>query len=128
MKRQQIIYWIATIWLSLGMVSTGVVQLMRMEQEVQKMYALGYAPYVMTLIGFWKIAGTVVVLLPQLPLVKEWAYAGFFFLMSGALVSHLAMHDDPINCFGPALLLVLNIVSWYFRPQNRKLTFTHSNL
>ncbi|HET6227517.1 MAG TPA: DoxX family protein, partial [Bacteroidia bacterium] len=53
---------------------------------------------------------------------KEWAYAGFFFAMSGAVYSHLANGDSPKELFGPCLLIALTIVSWYFRPAERKLT------
>lgn len=120
-KRDKIIYWVATIWLSLGMVSTGIVQLIQMEEEVQKMNALGYPSYFLTIIGIWKILGVIAVLVPKLPLIKEWAYAGFFFLMSGAIFTHLAVKDEAVEYFGPALLLVLTMISWYFRPGDRKL-------
>jgi len=119
-KRDRIIYWVATIWLSLGMVSTGIVQLVQMDEEVQKMNALGYPSYFLTIIGIWKLLGVVAILAPKLPLIKEWAYAGFFFLMSGAIFTHFAVGDEAAEYFGPSLLLILTIVSWYFRPANRK--------
>ena len=115
-KRDKIIYWIATIWLSLGMVSTGIVQLTQMEDEVQKMQVLGYPPYFLVIIGVWKLLGVVSILVPGFPLVKEWTYAGFFFLMTGAILSHLAVRDNPVEYFGPSLLLILTIISWKFRP------------
>ena len=115
-KRNKIIYWIATGWLALGMVSTGTVQLIKMEEEVTKMAQLGYPSYLLTILGTWKILGTVAVLVPKFPLLKEWAYAGFFFNMSGAVVSHLASGSDPKELFGPMLLLILTVVSWYFSP------------
>jgi uncharacterized membrane protein YphA (DoxX/SURF4 family) len=121
-KRDKIIYWIATIWLSLGMVSTGIVQLIQLKEEVEMFSHLGYPSYLLIILGVWKILGTVVVLIPKFPLLKEWAYAGFFFVMSGALFSHLAMGDGVKDLFGPALLIVLTVVSWYFRPADRKLT------
>lgn len=65
--------------------------------------------------------GVVAVLVPGIPLVKEWAYAGFFFVMSGAIVSHIAVGDPVSQIFPPLLLLVLTVVSWYLRPENRKL-------
>lgn len=120
-KRNKIVYWVATIWLGLGMVSTGIVQLIQMEEEVQKMNTLGYPSYFLTIIGVWKILGVIAVLVPKFALVKEWAYAGFFFLMSGAIFTHLAVADEAVEYFGPTLLLVLTIVSWYFRPADRKL-------
>lgn len=120
-KRDKIIYWVATIWLSLGMASTGIVQLIQMKEEVQKIDTLGYPSYFLTIIGVWKILGVIAVLVPKFPLVKEWAYSGFFFLMSGAIFTHLAVGAIVVEYFGPALLLVLTVVSWYFRPANCKI-------
>ena len=121
-KRNKIIYWIATGWLALGMVSTAIVQLIRLEEEVDKTSSvLGYPTYFLTIIGTWKILGVIAVLILKFPLLKEWAYAGFFFLMSGAIISHLAVGDRTVELFGPALLLVLTIVSWYCRPADRKM-------
>lgn len=119
-KRNNIIYWIATIWLSLGMASTGIVQFINMEEEADMMTRLGYPIYMLTILGVWKILGVIAVLIPKFPLLKEWAYAGFFFAMSGAVFSHIAVNDQPIELFGPFLLIVLTVVSWYFRPASRK--------
>ena len=120
-KRNKIIYWVATIWLALGMVSTGIVQLLKVKEEAAMMAHLGYPGYFLTIIGVWKILGVVTVLIPKFPLLKEWAYAGFFFVMSGAVLSHLAADDGAKEFFGPVLLLILMVVSWYFRPADRKI-------
>jgi len=120
-KRDKIIYWVATIWLSLGMVSTGIVQIIHMDEEVQKMNTLGYPVYFLTIIGTWKLLGVVAVLMPKFPLVKEWAYSGFFFLMTGAIFTHIAVGDGAETYFGPALLLVLTIISWFYRPNERRI-------
>jgi hypothetical protein len=121
-KRNKIIYWIATVWLAVGMTSTGLVQLLRVEAEVHKTsLTLGYPEYFLTILGIWKILGVVAVLIPKYPLLKEWAYSGFFFVMSGAIFSHLAVGDKPSELFGPALLLILTVVSWYYRPADRTL-------
>jgi len=125
-KRNKIIYWIATLWLALGMTSTGVVQLIKMKEEVEMMDHLGYPIYFLTIIGIWKILGVFTVLIPKFTLLKEWAYAGFFFVMSWAIFSHLACGDAPIALFGPILLLILTIVSWYFRPLERKIVSVQS--
>lgn len=119
-KRDKIIYWVATGWLSLGMVSTGIVQLIHMQEEVDLFTRLGYPIYFLTLLGIWKLLGVVAVIVPKFPVMKEWAYAGFFFAMTGALYSHAAMGDEAKEYFGPSLLLVLTILSWYFRPAERK--------
>jgi len=126
-KRNKIIYWIATVWLALGMASTGIVQLMKMKEETVMMAHLGYPLYFLTLLGIWKILGVIAILIPKFPLLKEWAYAGFFFAMSGAVFSHLAMGDASKDLFGPVLLLILTGLSWYFRPADRKIIFTNFN-
>lgn len=114
-KRDKIIYWISTLWLALGMVSTGIVQIVKMQEEADMMRHLGYPLYFLTLLGVWKILGVIAVLVPKFPLVKEWAYAGFFFAMSGAVFSHLAVGDAAKEFFGPVLLLILTVLSWYFK-------------
>lgn len=121
-KRNRIIYWIATIWLALGMTSTAIVQLIKMKEETDMMVRLGYPFYFLTIIGIWKILGVIAVLVPRFPLLKEWAYAGFFFTMSGAVFSHIAVGDSAKDLFGPILLIVLTVVSWYFRPESRRLS------
>ena len=121
-KRNKIIYWVSTIWLSLGMLSSGIVQLLRVKEETDFIVDLGYPTYFLTIFGFWKILGVVAVLVPGFPVVKEWAYAGFFFAMSGALYSHAAMGSALGEFFPPLLLLTLTVVSWYFRPPNKKLS------
>jgi hypothetical protein len=119
-KRNKIIYWIATLWLALGMLSTGIVQLLKMKEEADMMAKLGYPVYMLTILGIWKILGVIAILVPKFALVKEWAYAGFFFAMSGAVFSHFAVGDAAKDFFGPVLLLVLTFLSWHFRPADRK--------
>ena len=119
-KRNKIIYWIATLWLSLGMVATGIVQILKVPAEASKMAFLGYPLYFLTILGIWKLLGVITVLIPKFPLLKEWAYAGFFFAMSGAVFSHVASGSAAKELFGPILLLLLTVLSWYFRPADRK--------
>jgi uncharacterized membrane protein YphA (DoxX/SURF4 family) len=127
-KRNKIIYWISTLWLALGMTATGIVQLLRMESQgavappgVYGIKYLGYPVYLLTILGVWKILGVVAVLIPKFPRLKEWAYAGFFFVMSGAIFSHIASGSPVKEIFPSLLLLILTVVSWYFRPADRKL-------
>jgi uncharacterized membrane protein YphA (DoxX/SURF4 family) len=97
-----------------------------MKEETQFVLDLGYPAYLLTLLGILKILGIVAVLIPRFPVIKEWAYAGFFFAMSGAVYSHIAVHNPPKDLFGPVLLLVLSAVSWYFRPEDRKVIVANS--
>jgi uncharacterized membrane protein YphA (DoxX/SURF4 family) len=123
-KRNKIIYWIATLWLALGMISTGAVQLLRGKEGtggVEMITQLGYPVYLLTLLGIWKVLGVVAVLIPKFPLLKEWAYAGFFFVVTGAAFSHIAA-GSANQIYPSLLLLVLLLTSWYFRPAERKIT------
>jgi DoxX-like family len=127
-KRNQIIYWISTMWLALGMLATGTLQLFKAKAEgalappgVFGITHLGYPVYFLTILGVWKILGVAAVLVPKFPLLKEWAYAGFFFAMSGALFSHIASGDSLTENVPALLLLVLTVLSWYFRPADRKI-------
>ena len=123
-KRDKIIYWIATIWLALGMLSTGAVQLFKAKEGqggVDMITHLGYPVYLLTMLGIWKILGVVALLIPKSPLLKEWAYAGFSFVMAGAIFSHIASGDPVIELLPSSLLLILTLVSWYFRPADRKI-------
>ena len=124
-KRTKTIYWIATIWLALGMVSTAAVQLFKGKTGqggVDMITHLGYPIYLLTILGIWKILGVVAVLIPKFTLLKEWAYAGFFFVMTGAMFSHIALGDSFNEIWPSLLLLVLTLISWYFRPADRKIT------
>ncbi len=120
-KKNNLIYWISTVWLSLGMVSTGVVQILNIKEEVDFIIRLGYPEYILMLLGISKILGVVAILIPGRPLLKEWAYAGFFFTMVGAVFSHIAAGNPLSELFPPLLLLALTLVSWHFRPAGRKI-------
>ena len=110
------------------MLATGTLQLFKVKAEgavappgVDGITHLGYPIYFLTILGIWKILGVVALLIPKFPLLKEWAYAGFFFAMSGAAFSHLASGDSMNEIFPSLLLLILTLVSWYFRPSDRKI-------
>lgn len=128
-KRNRIIYWIATIWLCLGLASTGIVQLMHQPTGAggaDSMAHLGYPRYLLTWLGILKLVAIIVLLIPKFQVMKEWAYAGCFFLMTGAIFSHFAAHDTIKEIFPAILLLLLTLVSYFFRPEQRKtIAFTH---
>ena len=128
MMGRTIIYWVATLWLALGMVATGSLQLLRVQAPgalappgVFGITHLGYPVYILTILGVWKILGVIAILIPRYPLLKEWAYAGFFFAMTGAVFSHIAVGDSPVTLIPSVLLLALTIISWFLRPASRKI-------
>ncbi len=126
-KTRKIVYWIATLWLSLGMTSTGIVQILKTKGQTgpggldSVVTHLGYPTYFLTLIGICKLLGVIAILVPKFPLLKEWAYAGFFFLLMGAIVSHIAVGQPVVEAIPSAFLLVLGVLSWYLRPASRKI-------
>ena len=124
-KRDKIIYWIATIWLAAGMLAGGAQQLFHIGGYNAIITHLGYPMYLLTILGAWKILGVIAILVPRFALLKEWAYAGFFFVMSGAAFSHMAL-GDGIKETSPCLtLLLLTVISWYFRPAGRKIVLAY---
>lgn len=120
-KSTKIIYWVATIWLALGMLAGGLQQIFQTKGFVDIMVHLNYPLYLMYVLGIWKVLGVIVILVPKFNLLKEWAYAGFFFVMSGAVFSHLAVGDNMKGIYPALTLLLLTVISWYFRPADRKL-------
>ena len=128
-KSQKIIYWIATGLLAFGMLQSGIFSIMRAKQWVDMMNTLGYPLYFLTILGIWKILGVIAILIPRYGLLKEWAYAGFFFAMTGAFVSHLAVGDHALmSLIGPFFQTVFIIISWYFRPADRKITLSNPQI
>jgi hypothetical protein len=121
-KRNKIIYWLATSLLALGMFASGLQQILHTQTIMDLMVPLGYPSYFFYIIGVWKILAVIAILTPGFKLLKEWAYAGLFFVMTGALISHLAIGDfDAKSIMGPVFQTVFIILSWYFRPADRKI-------
>lgn len=121
-KRNKFIYWITTGFLAFGMLAGGVQQLLQIGGYVDIITQLGYPLYFMSILGAWKILGVAAILIPKYPLVKEWAYAGFFFAMSGAAISHIAAGQPLAEALPSLILLTMTVASWYFRPEDRKIT------
>jgi hypothetical protein len=92
-KMKLIAYWTATGLVAFALLSGGVAQLLRQPQTMEGLLLLGYPAYVATILGAWKVLGAASLLLPWLPRVKEWAYAGTVFLLTGAAASHAFSAD-----------------------------------
>ncbi|HEX8289638.1 MAG TPA: DoxX family protein [Pyrinomonadaceae bacterium] len=121
-KRNKTIYWATTAFLAFGMLAQGLTQMAHSEGYVEMIVVnLGYPVYFLNIIGFWKILGVVAILIPGFKLLKEWAYAGFFFVMSGAAYSHFAAGDSVMTTLPALVLLIMIGVSWYSRPADRKI-------
>lgn len=120
-KSKLIAYWITTILGPASFVIGGSLFLMHGEQPVTVLNHLGYPPYLLTILGVWKILGAIAIVIPRFPRLKEWAYAGFFFDLSGAAASHAFSGDGAIEIISPLIFLALVIASWALRPPSRKL-------
>ena len=128
-RTKSITYWVTTGLLAAGLLGSGIQQLFRVEAEgaIAPPYAwgivqLGYPAYLLTILGVWKVLGAIAILVPKFPTVKEWAYAGIVFLLTGALFSHTAVGHPWVEMLPALFLLALTVVSWFLRPTPRKLT------
>ena len=118
MKSRAIAYWTATALLVLELLIGAVWDLSRSHLAVQIMLRLGYPLYLLALIGVWKLLAIPALLVPGYARLKEWAYAGIFFLMTGAIASHAACGDGK-GLIPPLILLSLAVTSWMLRAGNR---------
>src|SRR6185312_4453461 len=120
-KRKLIWYWIITVLLSFCIFSGGLFQALQLPDVIKGFKPLGYPTYFISLIGIWKMLGIIAILIPGFKLLKEWAYAGIFFTMTGAVISHIASNDIHAQIIAPFVLAVFTVLSWYLRPVSRKI-------
>jgi hypothetical protein len=121
MKLKSISYWVATAMLAFFIGSGGAAELARVQGNVQGLVQLGYPIYFATIIGFWKVLGAIAILVPRFPRLKEWAYAGIFFNMTGAAATGLFTHSAAWHVIVDLVLTAFTIASWTLRPTTRRL-------
>ena len=123
MKGKNIAYWTTTVLVASFIGSGGVVQVAQFLGNVHGVVpVLGYPLYFFAILGFWKVLGAVAILAPRFPRLKEWAYAGIFFDLTGAAASCVAVGSYGVYAFhvlAPLLLAVLTVASWALRPESR---------
>ena len=122
-KSKTIWYWIITVILSFCLFSGGLAQALQVQGVVQGFKPLGYPTYFISIIGIWKMLGIIAILIPGFKLLKEWAYAGLFFTMTGAVISHIASNDIHAQIIAPAVLAIFIVLSWYLRPADRTIVY-----
>ena len=103
-KGTNIAYWITTGLLAFALAGSGMMNILQPPELVEGMGHLGYPLYFLTIIGVWKLLGVAAILAPRFPALKEWAYAGIVFDLSGAVVSHLASGDGLGEAAVPVVL------------------------
>jgi len=114
-------YWIPTILISLAFTGAGMSNLMRAPDVVASMQNLGYPTYLPYILGVWKLLAALAFVAPATPRIKEWAYAGAFFLLTGAFVSHVAVGDALSQTLPPLVMLALVMTSHALRPADRRI-------
>src|SRR5262245_9430810 len=118
---RSVAYWVTTGMVVFAMSSGGVAELAHRPETIDGMKQLGYPMYFVMILGVWKLLGSVALVMPRFPRLKEWAYAGIFFNMTGAAVSHLVCQDAAWHVAVTLGLAALAIASWALRPADRSL-------
>jgi len=125
MKAKYIFYWATTSLIALETFAGGIMDLTNGRTNifsgptvVDVVTSLGYPVYVLVILGIWKIPGAITLVVPRFLRLKEWAYAGIVFELSGAAASQ-AIRGQPNDIIAPLVLLVLALSSWALRPPNR---------
>lgn len=128
MRTKIIAYWVVTILIALETLVGGVTDLIQGKAILVAgtpvadiVTQLGYPLYILRIIGVWKLLGGIVLLIPGYPRLKEWAYAGIFFELSGAAASWWLHEHNLGQAIPPMTLAVIALVSWALRPQHRLL-------
>ncbi|MFI7048838.1 DoxX family protein [Streptosporangium sandarakinum] len=119
---RSILYWVTTAIIALESAVGGVWDVLRTDyvRDVLERQ-LGYPWYVAVILGVWKIPGTLILVAPRFPRLKEWAYAGAFFDFSGAVTSHLVSGSAWYHVAYTSLFALCTLASWALRPGDRVL-------
>jgi uncharacterized membrane protein YphA (DoxX/SURF4 family) len=128
MNLKVLAYWATTAVVALELLAGGVTDLLHGGTMVvagppvaEGLAQLGYPLYILTILGVWKLLGGVTVLAPRLPRLKEWAYAGAFFVYMGAVASGAlaGLADLGAVILPPLIFAGLTLASWALRPPSR---------
>lgn len=122
-KAVRIAYWLTTGTILLVWVSGGIADITRVPATVAGMELLGYPVYFVVLLGIWKLLGAVALAVPGFPRLKEWAYAGTVFELTGAVVSHAVSGSAAFHLFYTGSFALIAVASWALRPADRVLGF-----
>lgn len=120
-RRRSTLYWTTTTLVAVAFLVPGVGNIIHASHIASDMAHLGYPSYFLSILGCWKVLGAIAILPPGLPRLKEWAYAGMFFDLTGAAVSRASVGDGAPMILIPLLIGLVALVSWSLRPGSRKL-------
>ena len=116
----KVAYWITTCLIAASAVFGAFAYLSGSPQAVQGFAHVGYPQQLRIILGVAKLLGALALVVPALPKLKEWAYAGFTFAWFCAFFAHYLAGDGPKAC-RPVALLVLLVISYFTRPAGRKI-------
>jgi uncharacterized membrane protein YphA (DoxX/SURF4 family) len=122
-RAKTIAFWVTTIFGPASFVIGGYLHLTRDPQVMATLAHLGYPVYFATIMGVWKLLGAIAIVVPGIPRLKEWAYAGFFFDLTGAATTRAFVGDGVADILAPLVFLALVAASWALRPASRTLSF-----
>lgn len=113
-------YWVTTIVIAITFFITGIGNFVPFEHIAQDMLHLGYPPYFLKILGIWKIFGAVAIIFPGIPRIRECAYAGMVFDLTGAAFSRSAAGDSVIMVIVPIAIVSLVAISWALGPKGNE--------
>ena len=111
-RNRKVLYWMSTLLAALAFAAVGTADLVHIPKIVEGLVHLGYPAYFATILGMWQLLGSAAIIVPGLPRLKEWTYAGMFFTLTGASLSHAAVGEPLEKILLPIVLLVAVVTSW----------------
>lgn len=115
-------YWVTTALVVIELAWGGVWDVLRVPQVRGLIERLGYPPYFLVILGTWKLLGAVALVIPGFPRLKEWAYAGVVFDLTGAVASLFAAGLIGVGTMAyPIAMTGAAVASWALRPESRRL-------
>jgi hypothetical protein len=113
-------YWLVTGIVVVAFVIPGIGNLVHSTQIARDMAHLGYPNYFLNILGTWKVLGAIAIIAPGFGRLKEWAYAGMIFDLTGAAISRAVSGDGAVGIVPPLAIAALVITSWALRPRSRQ--------
>ena len=121
MRSKTVLFGVVTVLVCLAFLGSGIANLVHATYIARDMAHLGYPTYFSNILGAWKVLGALAVAVPAFPRLKEWAYAGMMFDLTGAAISRGVAGDGAAGVIPPLIVATLVVASWGLRPDGRVL-------
>jgi hypothetical protein len=119
-KTRKITYWVTTVFVATVFFITGIGNLVPAAHIARDMSHLGYPAYFLNILGTWKMLAAITIVFPGVSQLKEWAYAGLMFDLTGAAFSRSVCGDGVMMVIVPVIISGLVVISWALRPNENK--------